>query len=57
MVNSKYNVKNNNNRGRVFISESNELDLEKFVAEKQRNVQSERTMEMHIRFVRVSLVQ
>jgi hypothetical protein len=37
MVNFECYAKNNNNRGHVFMLESNELDLEKFVVEKRRN--------------------
>jgi hypothetical protein len=51
MVNSKCHLKNNNNRGHVFMLESNELDLAKLVGEKRRNAQSERTIEMYVRFM------
>jgi site-specific recombinase XerD len=51
MVNSKCHLKNNNNRGHVFMLESNELDLAKLAAEKRRNAQSERTVEMYVRFM------
>jgi len=51
MVNCKCNVKNNPNRGHVFMLEGNGQDLGKFVAEKRRNDISERTIETYVRFV------
>lgn len=51
MVNSKSNVKNNNNRCHVFMLKENELELGRFVVEKRRNDVSERAIETHIRLI------